>query len=612
MGQIIQKVVRRGIIGVVVLLCSNFIYPSWTYAATESIKNFQSHIDIRQDGTIEVTENITYDFGSNKKHGIFRDIPLTSNNGPQINIQIIGVTDQRGEHYPYTTSVADNILHIRVGDPEVLISGVKTYNISYYVSNVIQTFSDHDELYWNVTGNQWPVVIENASAVVTLPDSLTSNVRMNCFVGAQGSQDKDCVYSQNGTTVNYAATKILNSGEGLTLVLGLPSGFIQNTYIPTLTSSSQQTDMTSEPATTDTNRLPLWLFVILAPFFLIILFPFLFVKMVRTASSRIKPKPVIPRQLKKQPVTIEYNPPDDLSPIEVGTILNRRVDPTDISSVIMDLAVRGYLKIKYSVKPIKFLPDKKDFELIKLKNGFVLTNPADRAIFRLLFTGRNSVKLSDLKKENTDLSLTIKEIEKAIKKSIQKKGYFKKDSKNKTKWVNIIIFSLFLVVLCWGFFRGGISVFIACIVLICIVLLIQIIMNSNGDILTPQGLVVLGKILGFKEFLQLTEKDKLRLLDAPELQPETFEKFLPYAIALGVEDKWAQKFATIYNTIPGWYEDPTITIFNSNVLVNNLKLFNNTLNFAFNINAVGTNGGGGFSGGGGSGGGSGGGGGGSW
>jgi len=120
--------------------------------------------------------------------------------------------------------------------------------------------------------------------------------------------------------------------------------------------------------------------------------------MVRTASSRIKPKPVIPRQLKKQPVTIEYNPPDDLSPIEVGTILNRRVDPTDISSVIMDLAVRGYLKIKYSVKPIKFLPDKKDFELIKLKNGFVLTNPADRAIFRLLFTGRNSVKLSDLKK----------------------------------------------------------------------------------------------------------------------------------------------------------------------------------------------------------------------
>ena len=137
-------------------------------------------------------------------------------------------------------------------------------------------------------------------------------------------------------------------------------------------------------------------------------------------------------------------------------------------------------------------------------------------------------------------------------------------------------------------------------------------MNSNGDILTPQGLVVLGKILGFKEFLQLTEKDKLRLLDAPELQPETFEKFLPYAIALGVEDKWAQKFATIYNTIPGWYEDPTITIFNSNVLVNNLNLFNNTLNFAFNINAVGTNGGGGFSGGGGSGGGSGGGGGGSW
>jgi uncharacterized membrane protein len=138
--------------------------------------------------------------------------------------------------------------------------------------------------------------------------------------------------------------------------------------------------------------------------------------------------------------------------------------------------------------------------------------------------------------------------------------------------------------------------------------------------LTPKGLSVLKKILGFREFLQLTEKDRLELLNAPELQPEIFEKFLPYAMVLGVENKWAKKFEGIYNTIPNWYEDTKITNFNSYSLTKDLTSFNNFFNKVFNIpfnkvfNIPSTSSGfsSGFGGGGSSGGGSGGGSGGSW
>ncbi len=128
-----------------------------------------------------------------------------------------------------------------------------------------------------------------------------------------------------------------------------------------------------------------------------------------------------------------------------------------------------------------------------------------------------------------------------------------------------------------------------------------------GHKLTPKGLSVLKKILGFREFLQLTEKDRLELLNAPELQLEIFEKFLTYAMVLGVEDKWSQKFKDIYyNKIPNWYEDPTVMSFDSFMLTTDLIVFNNSFNKVFNIPSTSSGFSSGFGGGGSSGGGSGG------
>jgi len=587
---------------IVGILLTLFGFHQVAQAETEVINNFNANITIQKDGSVFVTENIIYNFGSNQKHGIFRDIPLTTVNGPQLNINVSGVSNEVGQSYQYTASITDNILRIKIGDPNVFIGGIKTYIISYQVYNAIRTFNDHDELYWNVTGNQWPVAIQNANASVILPDSSISNIRMDCFTGPQGGTQKNCTFNQGGSNVNYSTTQPLNVNEGLTLVLGMPLGYIHSTYVP-----PQQTYPTSNTSTSNSN----FVFLFFPIFFII--FILVIVKSFARRAKTTKPKPVIPSELRGQPVVVEYNPPDNLPPIEIGALLDRRVDITDISSVIMDLAVRGYIKIRYTVQEIRFWPDKKDFELIKLKNGADLVHPADKIIFELLFNGRDSVKLSDLKEQKTTFQLSIKKIQEDTEQYLYDEGYFDQVAKGKLKklktYLSIATVILFIGFLISQIFPSGFGfIFIALFVVAVIVL--SVMMAKLAHKLTSQGVSTLGKILGFREFLQLTEKDKLQLLNAPELQPEMFERFLPYAMVLGVEDKWAQKFKGIYNTIPNWYEDPTAASFNSYVLARNLTLFNDSFNQVFSITSPRSSSG--FGGGGSSGGGSGGGGGGSW
>ena len=586
------------IVGVLLTL---FGFPQVIQAKTEAVNNFNANITIQKDGSVFIAETIIYDFGSNQKHGIFRDIPLTAVNGPQLNINVSGVSDnirnEFGQPYQYTTLIANNVLRIKIGDPNAFVTGIKNYIISYQVDNAIRTFNDRDELYWNVTGNQWPVAIQNAKASVTLPDSPIPNVEMDCFTGSQGDTQKECIFTQADPSLNYWATQPLNAEEGLTLVLGMPLGYIQNTYVP-----PQQTYSSSNTSTSSNNFI-LGIFLGLFIIFIFVLVISLFAR----RAAKTKPKPVIPRELRGRPVVPEYNPPDNLPPIEIGTLLDGRVDVTDISSVIMDLAIRGYLKIRYTTQEIRFWPDKKDFELIKLKDGGDLIYPADKIIFKLLFKSRGRVKLSDLKEQKTTFQSDIKKIQEDTEQHLRDEGYFDRTTKDKSKKLKTYLF-MATAILFIGTFLLTISpswfglIFIASFAgFVGAVIVIPIMIMRLANKLTPRGIAALGKILGFKEFLQLTDKDKLRLLNAPELQPEMFEKFLPYAMVLGVEDKWAQKFEGIYNTIPNWYEDPTAASFDSYIFARNLTFFNSSFNQVFSIASPGSSsgfGGGGFSGGG--------------
>jgi len=381
-------------------------------ASDEVIESFNANISIEKNGSVEVIETIQYNFGFNQKHGIFRDLPLSAVDGPDVGITVNSVANQNGEPYHYAQTVNDGSLDIKIGDANIFVTGKKTYVIDYTVTNVIRPFEDHDELYWNVTGNGWPVEIKHAQAELTVPGTETA-VNIDCFTGPVGSTDKNCLAGDNLGGVEANTTKALESGEGLTVVLGIPLGIVNDTVMPSDELRSTIHDITVSG--TD------WL-VLLIPFlFIISLVSFLVF-----AISRLLSRPGY-----KGPVVVAYEPPAGLAPIDAGTILDRSVDRKDVSSIILDLAVRGYLKIRYTLKEIPFWPDKKDFELIKLKDGAELKHPAEKIMFGILFDGRESILLSDLSAKAEDYEDEIKDITAKTEEHLRVTDYFDAGAKDK-------------------------------------------------------------------------------------------------------------------------------------------------------------------------------------
>lgn len=532
-------------------------------ASAETIQDFNAKMTIEKDGSIFVSEEITYDFGQEAKHGIFREIPLTSSNGPRLYIKVVAVKDANDYAYRYSTSQEKNVLQIKIGDPDIILSGIRTFVITYRVRHAIRNFQDHDELYWNVTGNQWPVAIQHAQAEITLPDYTMSSISMACFTGVQGSKEKNCVFNRNDASVTYSTTQGLHVGEGLTVVFGMPLGFVQ---VAQTAPHQEKNNFVNH------TRGHHFQFSWLASIFFVL---FIVIKLFKRKS--IKLKPVIPRELKNQPIVTEYNPPNNLSPIIIGAIVDRKVDAADITSVILDLAIRGYIKIRYHVQYRRFLSDKKDFELIRLKDGADLTEPADQLVFAFLFnfSKSTSVTLYDLMSQAASIQPYIKQIQESIGRTLSNEGYFDSALKErKSKQLKIGLFSSLAVVFIVPFISlpAGIKIFLIPVMMIAVLIFSRLLSKLTPQ-LTQKGLSVLRKIMGFREFLQLTEKDKLEALNAPELQPELFEKFLPYAMVLGVEEKWAKKFEGIYHVIPNWYEDASATGFNSQLLAHSLREF---------------------------------------
>ena len=302
-------------------------------------------------------------------------------------------------------------------------------------------------------------------------------------------------------------------------------------------------------------------------------------------------------------IIAQFDAPDNLTPAEVGTVIDEKVQNKDISSEIINLAVRGYLKIT-RIESKKLIFKSTDYQLDKLKIEDGLDNDFDKKLVKGLFGSKDSVKLSDLKNKFYD---DLAKIKKQLYKVVVKKGYFPRNP-NKVRGVYagvgiVLVFITFFV----GPIFGGFGIFslLSSAVLI-------IIFSFIMPVRTLKGVHAREHILGLKRYLSVAEKDRIEFHNAPKKDPKQFEKLLPYAMVLGVEKKWAEQFKDIYSQQPGWYNDPTGAGFNSVVLANSLSSFSASANTTMVSRPSSASGGGsGFSGGGG-GGGFGGGGGGSW
>jgi len=536
----------------------------------EAITSFNAEITIQKNSTIVVSETIEYDFGSLQKHGIIRSIP---NNFQRKKfgayatpIKVVSIRDENQKSVPFTADNYAENFEIKIGDANTLITGKKTYHLIYEIKDIINYFEDHDELYWNVIGNDWMVAINKASAQIIFPEKIKNNdLKTACYTGVFGSTDSECLFeisqTENNTKILLTSYKYFGAGEGMSFVLSFPKKII---YEP-------------GPGKIFINFIKdNWQLTI--PFIAFIVMFILWYKKGREPKGR-------------GVVVAEYEAPQKLSALEIGTIVDQRVEKNDISSLIIDLAVRGYLKIKY-------ISDS-DYEFVKLKDASSLSKEYEKVFLNGLFGKKKTMKLSEVGNGFYQIS---KDVEKLIYEEVTRKNYFVKNPRT-VRWMYRGI-GISIMVL--GFFAAGTDQNMSLIYFLsfCLGGGIVILFGKIMPRYTNEGIKIREQILGFKLFLSVTEKERLKFHNAPAKKPELFEKFLPFAIALKVEKEWAKQFEGIYTKAPSWY-DGNYRTFNVLIFANSLHSFSSTAGNTFvphtYARPVGTSGfssGGGFSGGG--------------
>lgn len=530
------------------------------------IEEFSSTNTIQANGEVAITETIKVDFDGLQKHGIFRTIPVkykTNKGNVSIPIRVFWVRDENGLNIPYKTSRKGNNVEIKIGDPDKTVSGKQTYVIHYEASFALTYFKDHDEFYWNVTGDQWPVPIEKASATVTLPESGINDAV--CFIGVLGNKEKcsSQITSQNESS--FASTRSISPGEGVTIAVSFKKGIVAE---PTIWQKilKQITDN--------------WIYFL--PLLTLIVMFWVWWKFGRDAREY---KTIVP----------EFAPPENIKPAEMGTLFDGKVDVEDFSTTIIDLAVRGYIKIKEIPKTGIF--GKKDYEITLLKDYGDLGSYENDAISGFGFDHKvgSSVKLSELKNEYYK---NITQMKKTLYGEMKNRNWFFANPeavRNIYIFIGIAIISLGLWI---GGFWGSAGYF-GIIATGVIILLFSGAMPKR----TPAGREMLRKIKGFKLYMETAERYRQQFYEKEGI----FEKYLPYAMVFGIVDKWAKAFEGLDIKPPDWYEGTGT--FNPVIFANNMNSFAQA---AGSNLATAPGGGSAFGGGGGVGGGGGGGGGGSW
>jgi uncharacterized membrane protein YgcG len=542
---------------------------------------------IDEDSSIIVKETIDVEFHQSR-HGIYREIPFQYRDefGKTITtpIRVLSVTDESGKAWKYQVKKTGPMIHIRIGNAKRYVKGNQTYVITYKVENVILFFDDHDELYWNVTGNYWKAPIKEASAVVFLTTKEKSkNLLAAGYEGGYGSKE-ECSFEVYENSGKFFTKRGLRMGEGLTIAFGWDKGLVSP-------PSSWKKFLWA------INLKENWVF-----FLPIFSFIYMF--------NRWYQKGRDPRV--RESVAVRYEPPkfdnQPLTPAEVGTLIDEKLDPKDITSTIVGLAVKGYIKIE-ETKRDGLIFDKMDYYLKKVKNHDSNLKPFEIELMKDLFPAEMPGTLvSDLKnKFYTNLSVLKKLLYGEL---IRKKYFLSSPEKVRNSYIAAGIVVLVFAIFAFLFLvpsSGGKS-FVAGLLTGAPVLAFAKFMPVK----TRAGASAYMDILGFQEFLSRAEKDRLERMGDMNL----FSKFLPYAIALDVADNWAKAFEGIYQEPPDWYVSPggfrTFTPYAFTHSLNSVTSDLSSAMFSAPRGSGGGGGGGGFGGGGSSGGGFGGGGGGSW
>lgn len=530
------------------------------------INSFAAAYRINPDRTIDVAERINVDFGSLQKHGIYRDIPVTYrktvNAGipigagkVKVDIHQISATD--GDDNPIGIKVTrGSMVRIRLGDADRTVSGKQSYIIRYQLERGLGFFDDHDELYWQVTGTNWPVPILKASATVSINGTGAASTGWDawCYAGWSDSNDNSrCTAKVDDTGGWQFASGRLDPGEGLTMVASFPKGII------------------AAPTAADVAKRKLGIFWPLG-------IPLVMLGLMLSRWRKIGREP--PRGS----VVPYWKPPTDLRPGPAGTLWDQTTNMNDIVATLLDLAVRGVIRIT-EVPPDGLLGsiDEKsfagrmmlklgithnDWELERLDSSNEPTMaPYESLVLGGIFEGSKTRRMSDL---TNDFYTSVPGINKALYQSVVDEGLFTGNPNKVRMRYGIIGFIIMMIGIPIGIATQNIILGAGCVLAGIVVIAFSSAMPAR----TIKGARLWEQLRGLEEYIRRAEKLELEMTQGPERTTKLFETLLPYAVALKVSDIWVKQFGPILaSNPPTWYVGMNPSSFSSHQFSSALSNF---------------------------------------
>lgn len=610
---------------------------------SERIINFHANIDVDKKSGIAVTEEIkVHSLGDKIKRGIFRSLPLTrdlNNTVQKVNYHIISVK-KNGIDEDYHEEYEDGFLKIYFGNKDVILSqGDYDYELKYTTEKQIGFFEKYDEFYWNVNGNDWDFPVDKISAKVNLPDG-AGILQNSCYTGVLGSNSQNCtvkVLSEHSIEWN---AENLQSSEGLTIAVGFKKGIMIPPPLPTFLER----------------------FGILTAGIIV------FLGLVFYYVSTWKKYGVDPE---KPTVYPQFNVPDDLSPASLGFIHSETFKNKYLTASLVNLAVKGFVKIfEGEDDGLLVFFKSKVFTVKKLKNADEKLPKEEVNLMNNLFVTGETIKFDG--KYNSKIEKAVQSFDQNLK--FQHDKFLNEGNNTKKIFLPLIIMTVMYVlglILSFKIFPefekvivgGLLYVFLlVCFLITGYLFKLYPVLFKIFLIIPTVILIVLGSLLlnhheftidnnfnicyifivlgftsliiyqflirrpseeklrkkslieGFKMYMGAAENEQLKFHNPPTMTPEAFEKFLPFAIVLGVDEIWGQKFDDLLTRMSteyqnNWYVGSSMNHFAMTSMLNS-GLTNSIQTASTKPSNSGSSGsgsgGGGFSGGGGGGGGGGG------
>ena len=571
------------------------------------------------DGTAHVVADFDFDFGDDPGHGPYLTLVTRQryDDSQDRLYRYSGISASSPSGAPAQVNREDDpdAIVLRIGDPDVDdVSGVQRYTVSYTVDGwVNQANAQHsgDELNWNVIGSGWEVPLSRLTATVTGPAAVQNAV---CFTGAYGSTTPCTSSTVDGDGATFAQDQLAD-GEEWTTVTGWSGGTFD---APPILGPRYDAAAPLNPAGPGGAAAGV---VALAG----IAFAAVRVRRVGRDQEYLGLTPglrpasgqgtlVGPRR--RAAVTVQFAPPDGTRPGEIGTLVDEKADPVDVTATLVDLAVRGYLRIE---EVPRSSPNKKpkDWTLIQLKEPDGTEPDFETTLLREVFDGRQQVKLSDLR---TTFASSMAKVQSGLYRHVTENGWFRANpSTVRNAWraagIALVVAGAVVAVLLVNAHvqaRGVALVGVA----VALVGVAVVLLGRTAPARTPDGTAVLAQTLGFRRYLATAEANQLKFEEGQDI----FSRYLPYAIVFGLADRWARVFGELAASgtqvpQPSWYVgyyNPGVGLFWGQAFAGSMERFASVTTASLSAPTPGSSGSSGFGGGGFSGGGVGGGGGGGW